>query len=92
MEKRITEKYAICEPSCAHFASIYCIGDLSRLRLACTFMQSCQIVAHTQAKKLIFLFLYKNMSQRYGSLEHPKHMLKQMGWKIFTILRSNKYI
>ena len=27
--------------------------------------------------------------KRDGSFEHPKHKLKQMGEKIFTILRSN---
>ena len=49
-----------------------------------------------RTKKIIFLFLnqkiccgYSNKtSQREGSLEHQKHMLKLMGKKIFTILRS----
>ena len=43
-----------------------------------------------------FLFLYQNIccgyskepSQCDGSFEHPKHMLKLMGKKIFAILRS----
>ena len=46
--------------------------------------------------KLIFLSLNRNIccgyskepSQRDGSFEHPKHMLKLMGKIIFTILRS----
>ena len=45
-------------------------------------------------EKLIFLFLNQNiccgyskeLSQWEGSFEHPKHMLKLMGKKIFTIL------
>ena len=45
-------------------------------------------------QKIIFLFLNqyicceysKEPSQRDGSFEHPKHMLKLMGKKIFTIL------
>ena len=45
-------------------------------------------------ENLIFLFLNQNIccgyskepSQRDGSFEHPKHMLKLMGKKIFTIL------
>ena len=48
------------------------------------------------AKKMIFLFLNQNTccwyskepSQWDGSFEHPKHMLKLMGKKIFTILCS----
>ena len=48
-----------------------------------------------RTKKLIFLFLNQNTccgyskepSQWDGSFEHPKHMLKLMGKKIFTILR-----
>ena len=47
-------------------------------------------------KKIFFLFLNENIrcgyskepSHRDGSFEHPKHMFKQMGKKIFTILRS----
>ena len=47
-------------------------------------------------EKLIFLFLNQNICCRYskepsqwdGSFEHPKHMLKIMGKKIFTILRA----
>ena len=41
--------------------------------------------------KLIFLFLNQNICCGYsknGSFEHPKHMLKLMGKKILTILRS----
>ena len=46
-------------------------------------------------EKLIFLFLNQNIccgyskdsSQWDGSFEHPKHMLKLIGKKIFTILR-----
>ena len=45
--------------------------------------------------KITFLFLNKNIccgfseepSQRDGSPEHPKHMLKLIGKKIFAILR-----
>ena len=48
-------------------------------------------------ENLIFLFLNKNIccgyskepSQWDGSFEHPKHMLKLMGKKIYTILRWN---
>ena len=47
-------------------------------------------------KKMISLFLNQNICCGYskepshwdGSFEHPKHMLKRMGKKIFTILRS----
>ena len=47
-------------------------------------------------QKVIFLFLNQNIccgyskepSQWDGSFEQPKHMLKLMGKKIFTILRS----
>ena len=47
-------------------------------------------------QKIIFLFLNQNIccgyskepSQRDGSFEHPKQMLKLMGKKIFTIIRS----
>ena len=50
--------------------------------------------------KLFSLFLVQNIScgfskepsQRDGSFEHPKHMLKLMGKKIFTILRSTYVI
>ena len=46
-------------------------------------------------KDLIFLFLNQNiycgyskeLSQCDSSFEHPKHMLKLMGKKIFTTLR-----
>ena len=46
---------------------------------------------------MIFLFLNINIScghskktsQWDGSFEHPKHILKLLGKKIFTILRSN---
>ena len=46
-------------------------------------------------RKIIFLFLNQNIHCGYskepsrwdGSFEHPKHMLKIMGKKIFTILR-----
>ena len=45
-------------------------------------------------QKIIFLFLNQNIfcgyskepSQSDGSFEHPKHMFKLMGKKIFTIL------
>ena len=45
-------------------------------------------------RKIIFLFLNQNIccgyskepSQRDGSFEHPKHMLKVIGKKLFTIL------
>ena len=48
-------------------------------------------------KNLIFLFLNQNIccgyskepSQWDGSFEHPKHLLKLMGKKIFTFLRWN---
>ena len=48
-------------------------------------------------KKLIFLFLNQNIgcgyskepSQLDSSFEHPKHMLKLMGKKIFIILNTN---
>ena len=48
-------------------------------------------------ENLIFLFLNQNICCRYskepsqwdGSFEHPKHMLKLVGKKIFTILRWN---
>ena len=57
---------------------------------------------HTELKlrvrkeNLIFLFLNQNiccgyskeLSQGDGSFEHPKHMLKRMGKKIFTFLRG----
>ena len=44
-------------------------------------------------KKIFFLFLNQNiccrcskeLSQLDGSIEHPKHMLKMMGMKIFTL-------
>ena len=47
-------------------------------------------------QKINFLILNQNIccgyskepSQGDGSFEHPKHMLKLMGKKIFTILRS----
>ena len=52
---------------------------------------------HSFTKKLIILLLNQNICCGYskelsqiqwdGSFEHPKHMLKQMGEKIFTILR-----
>ena len=49
-----------------------------------------------QNQKLIYLFLDQNMFgyskepfHRDGSFEHPKHMLKLMDKKIFTILLSN---
>ena len=47
-----------------------------------------------QKKKLLFLDqniccgYSKEPSQRDGSFEHPNHMLKLMGKKIFRILRS----
>ena len=48
-------------------------------------------------QNITFLFLNQNIycgylkepSQWDGSFEHPKHMLKIMGKKIFTILRCN---
>ena len=48
-------------------------------------------------EKLIFLFLDQNICYGYskelskwdGSFEYLKHMLKMMGKKIFTIVRSN---
>ena len=48
-------------------------------------------------KKIIFLFLNQNIccgyskepSQLDRSFKHPKHMLKLMGKKICTILRTN---
>ena len=51
-------------------------------------------------KKLIFLFLNQNIycgnskepSQCDGSFEDPKHVIKLMGKKIFTILRSKMFI
>ena len=36
------------------------------------------------------LWVLKRTSQWDGSFEHPKHMLKLMGKKILTILRSQK--
>ena len=50
-----------------------------------------------RTKKLIFLFLIQNICCGYskelshwnGSFEHPKHMIKLMGKKIFTSLRLN---
>ena len=47
------------------------------------------------SENLIFLFLNQNIccgyskepSQRDSSFEHPKHMYKLMGKKIFTCLR-----
>ena len=49
-----------------------------------------------RTKKIIFVFLNLNIccgcskepSQWDGSFEHPKHMFKLMGKKIFTILGS----
>ena len=51
-----------------------------------------------QIEKLIFLFLNQNIhvccgyskepSQWDGSFEHPKHMLKLMGKKIYTVLST----
>ena len=35
------------------------------------------------------LWVSKEPSQWDGSFEHPKHMLKLIGKKIFTILHSN---
>ena len=51
-------------------------------------------------ENLISLFLNQNIccgyskepSQWDGSFQHPKHMLKLMGKKIFTILRQNFFI
>ena len=48
-------------------------------------------------RKSFFLFLYQNICCGYsketsrldGSFEHPKHMLKQTGKKIITILSLN---
>ena len=48
-------------------------------------------------RKIIFLFLNQNIccgyskepSQWDGSFEHPKHMLKIMGKKIFTLYAEN---
>ena len=49
------------------------------------------------SKKIISLYLNQNVCCEYskqpsrwdGSFEHPKHMLKMMGKKIFTIVRGN---
>ena len=51
-------------------------------------------------ENLFFLFLHQNIccgyskepSQWDGSFEHPKHILKLMGKKIFTFLRWNFYL
>ena len=54
-----------------------------------------QSLFYSQVVKIFFLFLNQNICCGYskepsrwdGSFEHPKHMLKVMGKKIFTILR-----
>ena len=53
-------------------------------------------LVRVRTKKLIFLFLNQNICCEYskdpsqwdGSFEHPKHMLKLMGKKMFTISHS----
>ena len=60
------------------------------------YLGSCQAFSlRVHTKKLILLFLNQNKccgyskepSQWDGSFEQPKHVLKIMGMKIFTILR-----
>ena len=51
-------------------------------------------------RKIIFLFLKQNLCCGYskeppqwdGSFDHPKHMLKLMGKKIFTLLSSKIFV
>ena len=53
------------------------------------------LVKSAKQKKTIFFFLNQKINCVYskepshpdGSFKHPKHMLKRMGKKIFTILR-----
>ena len=53
-----------------------------------------------QNRKIIFLFLNQNICCGYskepsepdGPFEHPKHMLKIMNKKIFTILRRKFFV
>ena len=55
------------------------------------------LVMSLRNENQFFLFLNRSICcgyskeppQRDGSFEHPKHMLKLMGKKIFTILLSN---
>ena len=57
---------------------------------------TCMALVKSGQQKINFSFLSQNIccgyskepSQRDGSFEHPEHMFKRMGKKIFTILRS----
>ena len=61
---------------------------------------TCTILTRVRNTKYFFLFLNQNICCWYskepskwdGSFEHPKHVLKIMGNKIFTILRWNFFV
>ena len=63
-----------------------------------TALWSTGLLIRARNRKIIFLFFSQNIFCGYskepskwdGSFEHPKHMLKMMGKKIFTILGQKK--
>ena len=88
----LNRSYDLSNPPNDHLCQI--ISKLA-MYMCCVFDQN-SLYIKSVPKKIIFLFLNQNIccgyskepSQGDGSFEHPKHMLKLMGKKIFTILRS----